>query len=372
MTFEPFNINSSYEVSSQANRLVMDRCDFLFRRWSDVPVYLVDKELMDIISPPEERIFLEPDCVRQFLGCYGHENNNYNATSYADNVFEELQEEANRFWQRLSDCRYRGFSETRAVYIRNLTTYQIQAIRDQIIVRIPFRNQFGDQPFGTQYDIANLPRLDEFSRVMSVNNSFEEFIDKISCREAIFICMERLVEASQKVRKQHGFKTTTKLPCVLEGIYACTLIHELVHAYILIDHRYNEPWGKVIEESLATAWTMKCFSDSSYYSTLKTDIALNLLLEYKGYSFFDYLNKSALVNLINAWRRNNVRDALSVFLPDQIRKETMLIYPTPSAGMVWNDQTPPKQEKTIKEFVFNPVTYWKLLARELLLHALDI
>ncbi len=372
MRFEPFNINSGYEVGSQAHRLVMDKCGFLLRAWRDVPVYLVDKELMDIISPPEERKFLDPDCVGEFLDNYRLQNRELDLSDYSNNAFGHLQKEVDRFWKILSECGRRGLVETRAVYIQNISTHQIQAIRDYIIVRIPFRNQFGDQPFGTQIDINNLPGLDELSTMdKKLNYFYKQHSDIIPNGEAIFICMERLVEASQSVREQYGFKTTTTLAGVLEGIYACTLIHELVHAYNKIGSRYHEPWAKVIEESLAMAWAIRCFSDSSHYATLRIDVAENLLLEYKGYSFFDYFDQTALISIINAWRRGSARGALSVCLPDQIRNEATIVYPKSSAGLVWNDQIPPSIQKAIKTLAHNPETYWKLLAKELLLHAND-
>lgn len=372
MSFEPFNINSSYEVSSQAHQLAMNSCGFLYRRWRDVPIYLVDPDLMDIISPPQERRFLNPDCVKEILTGLQYEPWHIDSEGDPEHIVDTISRENERFWGRLEQCSNSGaMVPARAVYVPHVNNIQRQDIHDYIMVRIPFCNQFGDQLFGTQNSFDKMPRFSQLSRwhLPDIIQQHEKIPQE---GEAIFICMERLVEASKRVREQYGFKTTTTLPGVLESIYACTLIHELVHAYNRIDFgRYGPPWGKVMEESLAQAWAMRCFVDTPHFPTLQVDAAVNLMLEYQGYSFFDCFNQKELHDLIDAWKVNDSKTALSLFLPRELKEETVLIYPTLNTVLQWREQIPLKMKAIINGLTYRWDGCWMALAREVLCHAVD-
>ncbi len=377
MSFEPLNINSSYEVSSQAHQLAMDSCGFLYRRWRDVPVYLVDPYLMDIISPPQERRFLNPDCVKEILTSLQYEPGHIDSEDEPEHIVDTISRENERFWGRLEQCSSPGVMvPARAVYIPRVNSSQRRAINDHLKVRIPFRNQFGDQPFGAPISLDNIPGFGELihcgNRIDSIQLVLHKHEEIPQEGEAIFICMERLVEASQKVREQYGFKTTTTLPGVLESIYVCTLIHELVHAYNHIDFgRYGPPWGKVMEESLAQAWAMRCFVDTPHFPTLQVDTAVNLMLEYQGYSFFNCFSQKELHDLIDAWRVNDCKKALSLFLPRELKEETVLIHPDPNEGLQWKEQIPSKMKAIINGLTYRRDVCWMALAREVLCHAVD-
>ena len=183
--------------------------------------------------------------------------------------------------------------------------------------------------------------------------------------------MERLVKASETIRKKYGYKTTTTLPFLLEGIYACTLIHELLDVYIGIDSSRNRtPWGNIIEESLCMAWAISCFSKSPYYTPLRVDID-NLLLEYKGYNLFDNFNQGSLKGLIDAWRHNSVKDALLAFLPYDIRREILIGPPRPTQDLHWIEKAPIYIKNMVSILISDKVLYWRLLGTELLQQAID-
>jgi len=233
-----------------------------FRYYSRLPVYLIDPPLMDIVYPPERKVFLVEECaevvVREFDGREKDEEDWWDI----EDVFERWREEMDRLWARLRDCLMPSEMVAMGVYFSSVPRQVVETVKGHCGVTI------GMGP-------------------------------------TIFICPERVKENSEEVldckSKSWAFRFG----------FASILIHELAHAFMDGGKSCSEPWERFVEESLANAYAFYklsvvggSFKDREASAFLR-EVAPQPL-EYQGWEPFVQNGPSHLRTMALAWRRREL------------------------------------------------------------------
>lgn len=367
MEHQIININSKYNVSDDTYKYILDVSGFLYNTWRSVPVYLVNIELMDFISPPEKNRGLDEDCVREIVGSYC--NHRYNDNNFQIDMEQRNYDEVNQVWRYLSECNLIKLV-SRGVYINHLDSDIFQKVQDEMLVRIPFNNAVGnaDERFSNHTELTNVLSIDELSRSVTLSGSsnltlkYKEIIkqhrNSIQQDDVIYICMDRIISDAESIHNQYGFKTKD-INEIIKIITVYVILHELTHAYIKCDaKKYNESWGKLLEESLVAAYANAALKDNPYYSVLKADLA-SKPLEYRASTFFDDYDLINLKYLIDFWRKDN-------------SKSFLFLCPLSDISAFYKGNTghwPTKDydfERLLRDICYPAEVFWKLISKEIL------
>ncbi len=222
---KPENINSKLEVKEEDIIFAVNRTGILSSIYFEIPVYFVDPSLMDQIYPPEKRKFIDPRCVKNIL------------SKHCEKDPEPLLHKADEMWERIENCREPSPFVVMGVYFSNT-----RRIRDIV------RDATG----------FNVPP-----------------------GRGIFICPERI----HGVAEDYG----DFYPSAFRLLFAAVLIHELAHAYMDEGKWSDEAWERVIEESLANAFVLKCLWEElrdEMNKYILTEFLSTQPIEYRGYRFF--------------------------------------------------------------------------------------
>ncbi len=240
------NINSDQTLVDKVDKnYCLKRINYVEMKWNKVPVYYVNKDLMDKIYPPRKKKSLNLDCVREVLGSYHKASSN--------NEVEDVKR-IESIWGQLSECITEVYSNRIAVgvYIKEID--QSICYNGMTLVDIP----------------------------------------------SIFICLERVNKWASDTYITHKRKS---LKAIYSMIFAKVLFHELAHAYMDGNKRYKYtlPWGKIIEESLANAVSLSAFA------AIEKPVIKHCMdeqpLEYRAYRYWSSLSNSNIKNHVKAWSK---------------------------------------------------------------------
>ncbi len=187
-----------------------------------IPVFLVNKEQMDILSPPEFQKALDPECVRRELVSF--------VERHGEVKSEEEEEKINSFLERLKRCEEEGWAKYKEVVAVGLYLYLGRHNR-----------------YDASFKESVLSLGDSSVLKPQAENAFLQH-DK----PAIFLCCERIINKANQVGISHHL--------VMDKVY----YHELGHAImdtlpVGVSNPYHEIWGRIVEESLANAIAYRCF-----------------------------------------------------------------------------------------------------------------
>ncbi len=336
MSIKVFNINSSYNVREETLQFSLNHSGFLYNLGRSVPVYLVDKDLMDTICPPQIRRVMEPDYVQEILRSFDEEdgvkaksNDCQQPLDWLKNP-ENLTSLAERFWRLMEDSLQGSVAVSfRAVYCGSLGTLEVEEIERRVRIRIPFTCNLGENRQACPGRLNGVPTLGDlacyqkiFGRLGKISSDpniadLQSIIEQhqlvVPRDEAILICMERIVHDARRIQETWDFRHLD-LDSLVEIIFAAQFLDQLAHAYMKTEPaRYYTPWGRVMEEGLVAAYAMSCFEDEQSRSVLKAYLSRQLL-EYRGFNYFEKFSQSDLKRLLQAWSRNNVRRYLELSL----------------------------------------------------------
>ncbi len=223
--------------SSKANKLDFSRKE-LYNRMSpqmgkkaiEIPVYLVNPQQMDLIYPKERRRCLNPERLKQW------------AKRWSEKIEElkEIEEEQLDRLADMSDINEVGYTDCGSSIAIGL--YLNNYLSESLVEKL-------------------------------LNNSEIESNEKLNFdKPSIFICPERVIDWAKR--------NNLRVNLVLDKVY----YHELAHA--MMDNNrftYNEPWVRIIEESLANWIAFKCFSGTGEAIFIQKLIQQQPL-EYQGYT----------------------------------------------------------------------------------------
>ena len=240
--------------SSKANKLDFSRKE-LYKRMSpqmgkkaiEIPVYLVNPQQMDLIYPKERRRCLNPEGLKQWAKRWNEKIEEIERLLEYDEV--ELKEEQLDRLADMSDIKEVGYTDCGS----------------SIAIGLYLNNS------------------------LSENSNEKLDFDKPS----IFICPERVIDWAKR--------NNLGVNLVLDKVY----YHELAHA--MIDNNrfpYNEPWVRIIEESLANWIAFKCFSGTGEAIFIQKLIQQQPL-EYQGYTHIAdaFIRFARTFWWLNRWRR---------------------------------------------------------------------
>ena len=245
-----------------------------------------------------------------------------------------------------------------------------QTVQDEMLVRIPFNHAVGnaEEKFSNYTELTNVPSIDELSGLVSIEGSsyltlkYKEIIkqhrNSIHQDDVIYICMDRIVSDAKSIHNQYGFKTKD-ISEIVKIITVNVILHELTHAYIKCDaKKYNESWGKLLEESLVDAYANAALKDNPYYSVLKVDLA-SKPLEYRASTFFDNFDLINLRYLIDFWGKDN-------------SKSFLFLCPLSDISALYKGATghwPTKDynfERLLRDICYPAEVFWMLMSKEIL------
>lgn len=350
MSIKLFNINSIHNVREETLQFAHKHSGFLYNLGQSVPVYLVDRNLMDTICPPQILRQLKPDCVQDMMRSFGEEYSVRPEPDSAGHRYfcermenpENITAVAEKFW-RLLDKRTQGSTAVsfRAVYCRSLSSREVEEIERRVRIRIPFTCNLGENRQATPGTLSGVPTLGDFANyqrifgclgsistdpvITNLQSIIEQHCQAVPRNEAIFICMERVVQAACRIKEIWEFRSLD-IDVLVEIIFSAHLLHQLAHAYMKTEPaRYYTPWGRVMEEGLVAAYAMSCFEDEQSRAVLKAHLSRQPL-EYKGFAYFEPFSQSDLQRLLRAWSRNNVRNGLELSLSRGFSHQPLHVY----------------------------------------------
>ncbi len=401
MSMEMLNINSSHNINIEIIHSVFSRSGPLFNPGRLPSVYLVDRELMDAIFPPEIVVLLDRVRVRQMMASFDREfrdssvittiESDKRASSGAVHVenggadhnlsnegeaivgIQEAAAQADIFWERMADCVQGPVAQT----FRGNFSYQIgpqdaEEIRRHMKIRIPFSAYLGEERGADPVDISGVLSLGDLHLFMKtygrlgyvtgdpayakLKGIIEQHEGAVPHEDAIFICMDRIVGAAQKIKDLWSFRQVN-LDQLVEIIFSAYLMQQLARAHNRNESdRYFTSWGRVIEENLIIAYSLSCFDDELSREVVKSHIARQPL-GYRGYAFFENLTQYEISKLLRAWSQNNVSKALKMDLIWNISGLPLPLFEKASFGFRGF-------------FASRPEKFWKILATEIVYTAI--
>ena len=381
MSIELFNINSPYNVREKTLQFVISRAGFLLNLGKSVPVYLVDKDLMDSICPPQIRRLLEPGCVQDMMRSFDEEYGTTVTVAEGGQGLwdgnespESMAAVAEKFWLLMEQCARGSVAVSfRAVYFRSIGRREAEEIERRVRIRIPFTASIGENGSSNPIVLANVPTLGDLASYKKIFGrlgkttadpimaAIQVIIDQhgqaVPRNDAIFICMERIVQSARRLKETWAYRLI-ELEKIIEILFAANVLHQLAHAYMKTEpSRYYTPWGRVMEESLVTAYVMSCFDDDLCRAVIKSHLAREPL-EYQCFSYYESVRRHELKRLLQAWSRNNVRKGLKLSLSRELTFLPRRLY-----DHVFYQHA--------SFFSHQPDTFWKIMAMEVLREAVS-
>ncbi|MCX7954075.1 MAG: hypothetical protein N3A01_02670, partial [Bacteroidales bacterium] len=205
------NINSkvSFKIGIDKNELIPHQyC--LYLKANELPLYLVEPDMMDLLYPPTKKIILDERKVY--------------------NQFKEIKSSSNRY----------NINEIKDL---NKLTREAKITETMICVGLymPSKPEFSTHKTSFTYDRASINQIEQY-------NDYSNLLDKLEY-PAIFICPERVVEWADKL----GINS--------QVLFKKVYFHELGHSYIHNSNRnsYNNIYYKIIEESFCNAIALNEF-----------------------------------------------------------------------------------------------------------------
>lgn len=334
MGIKMFNINSPYNVKDDTLEFALNNSGILNNLAQSVPVYLVDKDLMDAIRPPQIWPLMTPECIQEMVRSFHKEYGlqllrttsgivcYYEQQTKPENietVFERLRQSEG---PKIKGSYAVNFS---AVYCQSLCSREAEEVARRMRVRIPFTRHLGENRQSslgslsgvpTLEDIANyqkffgaLGRITSDSLITGIQSIIEDHRQAVPRNEAIFICMERIVRAASRIKETWDFRALN-VDTLLETVFAAYLLQQLAYAYMKTETgRYYTPWGQIMEEGLVAAHTMSCFKDELSRAVLRAHLSRQPL-EFLWFAYFESFSQAELQRLLRIWKRNNVRHGL--------------------------------------------------------------
>jgi len=248
----------------------------IIKPWDDTNVYLVDEELMDIISPPEKRYMLNLECVKDFiinrLKVFHQENDDRPIIQRILERINESPQNVKHLWEEINRREYFTTTKPMGVYFRSLGITMINNIKGYL-----------RQKGNTYIDIEE--------------------------KSSIFICPERVEKWAGKEK-------------LFNIAFADVLMHELAHAFTDIDMNvYRTDWGKVIEESLANIIAYNRFSHLEK-SSLRPLISKQPV-EYKVCTYWLRLDEDMIKEIALAWSENRPDVAFDLIKEPNIKRNIL-------------------------------------------------
>ncbi|MEG0772626.1 EVE domain-containing protein [Clostridium sp.] len=209
--------------------------------WENAHIYLVNEELMDHIHHPCSNLSIDENYFKDLL-------------PELKETKELNEDRINGVWERIKDGR--KSTHAMGVYFSHLSIDKLNKIK-------------------------------------------EEFNLNIENRDVIFICPERV------------YKWCDNNEVTFPIAFAMVVIHELAHFYINYKKRvqgidtdyYGEPWGKVIEESIANVLAYNRFSENER-AVLRKLIGKQPI-EYRACIFWILLSEKEAVRTAVHWAHVN-------------------------------------------------------------------
>ncbi len=327
-----FNINSPYNITEDTLELVFDNSGFLSYLACTIPVFLVDRDLMDVVCPPQIQPQLTAECVQEIIRSFNEE--------YGDQL-GPASTESRSHWERMKkpesiaadperlghivgqNAQGSNGVSFKAVYCQSLSPVALEEIERRIKIRIPFSRHLGENrqsQWGSLSDVPTLGDLANYQKVFGrlgkitsdpaiagFQSIIEEHRRTIPKDEAILICMERVVRAAGRIKENREFRSL-HIDTLVEIVFSATVLHQLAHAYIkTAPDSYYTPSGRILVEGLVTAYTLSCFKDEQSKAVVRTYFSRQPL-ECPGLTRFEHLSQSELQDLLRIWSRNNMRN----------------------------------------------------------------
>lgn len=330
MGIKMFNINSPCNVSDDTLDFVLSNSGFLNSLARSVPIYLVDKELMDVICPPQIWPQLKPDCVQEMINSFNEEygvqmtpelNQNQQICWWPDDP-EFIATAAERFWESVRQKAQGSHAVSfMAVYRQTLGPGEVEEIERRIRIRIPFTRHLGENCQSSIGELKGVPTLEDMAccrkifghlgkltsdpMLAGMQSILEEHQRVIPQGEAVFICMERIVRAASRIKEIRDFRSCD-MNVLTEIVFSAYLLYQLAHGYMKTELvGYHPPWVRVMEKGLVAAYTMSCFKDEQSRAVFRAHLSRQPF-EYKGFTYFKHFSQSDLQFLLRAWSCNHM------------------------------------------------------------------
>ena len=332
MGIKMFNINSPCNVNDDTLDFVLNNSGFLNSLARSVPIYLVDKELMDVICPPQIWPQLKPDCVQEMINSFDEE---YGVQVMPESIENQrtrqqpgdpelIANAAERFWESVRQKAQGSHAVSfKAAYRQTLDPGEVEEIERRIRIRIPFTRHLGENRQSSIGELKGVPTLEDMAYCRKIyghlgkltsdpmlagfQSILEEHQRVIPRREVVFICMERIVQAASRIKEIPDFKSLD-MNILTEIIFSAYLLYQLAHGYMKTELvGYHTPWVRVMEKGLVAAYTMSCFKDEQSRAVFRAHLSRQPF-EYKGFTYFERFSQSDLQYLLRAWSCNHMRD----------------------------------------------------------------
>ncbi len=326
------NLNSTIVPSEEDVIFAVSRAENLSSYYFNLPVYLVDPDLMDKIYPPERRKFLNPGCVKEIIFSMQRER-------VKELDLEEFARFQNMLWEKIENCKmYESHFVAIGVYVSYL----------------------------------------DFKRREEISEHTDKKIDGAKC---IFICPERIRKVVDDIKQE--FKIIDE-NWLFKLFFTKILIHELAHAFMDYKKDVSDSWERLIEESLANAFAYKyllpVMSNSDKVAIQK--FISTQPIEYRGYRYFideEMLSILYLEKIGDLWRKRFTFSFQSfdyLYLPSLVFPIVFLLRDAPYSlrhrifrrlrmelPSPWDDII----IDMLKRGVFqNSIIFWKILAISIL------
>ena len=336
MGIKMFNINSPYNVGDDTLEYALNSAGILSNLAQSVPVYLVDKDLMDVICPPQIWPRLTPEGVQEMIHSF-HEEYGFRFMRPASETVcyyerpknPENIEAISKKFRQLEGQKVRGSYAVNfsAVYCRSICFRKAEEVAWRMRIRIPFTRHLGENRQSGLGSLSGVPTLEDIANYQKVFGSLgkttsdplitgiqsivEAHRQAVPRNEAIFICMERMVRAAGRIKEAWDFRALD-MDTLLKIIFSAYLLHQLAYAYVKTEtDRSYTPWGRLMEEGLVAAYTMSCFKDEAGRAVLRAHLSRQPL-EYLWFTYFESFSQANLQHLLRIWNRNNVRHGLEL------------------------------------------------------------
>jgi hypothetical protein len=340
MGIKMFNINSPFNVTEDTLEFVYTNSGFLDNIAQRVPVYLVDRDLMDTVCPPQIRPRVKPERLQEMIRSFEEEYRTQLApTSNGSRPYwgwrDNITVAAERLGQ-LVEQEVQGSSVVhfRAVYCQSLSPGVAEEIERRTKIRIPFTNYLGENRQSRMRSLNGVPTLGDLNNYQKVfgrlgqitsdpvitgfQSIIEEHRQMIPRSKSILICMERIVQVASRIKETSDHRSLS-LNTLVGIIFSAYLIRELVHAYLNTDsYWYYTPWVQVLEKGLIAAYTMSCFKDEQSKAVVRSHLSRQPL-EYKGFVCFEHFTRPELQDLLRVWSRSNMGNAME---PSRFRRSS--------------------------------------------------
>lgn len=202
-----------------------------------IPVLLVNKDQMDCLCPPEKRKFLNPDRAKEILDAQRDKN-------HGEDLWEKLESACDdEMWNR--------YQRTAA-----LGLYHRGPLSDA--KSLVEKGNFDGEGSGPDSEDSTV-----LAGLRGLSGPF------------IALCCERISAHA----RSHSVAYGTALACV----YYHELGHALMDTAAAGKDPYSELWARVLEESLANAISISCFSGTERAQTAQ--LTKEQPLEYRGWPY---------------------------------------------------------------------------------------